>query len=115
MELVHDEKNIEIFKCKCRYETLSQEDLNSHMVVCTYEYVITCEICQKKVTQPQLDRHMKAVHGDKIKEEVKETVIRLSFKDLKHGLRHKSKISEKYGLCCRQNVLQPYLKILEWE
>ena len=34
---------------------------------------------QKKVTQPQLDRHMKAVHGDKIKEEINETVIRLSF------------------------------------
>merc|ERR1712083_126874 len=30
MELMHEENNIEIFKCKCRYETLSQEDLNLH-------------------------------------------------------------------------------------
>ena len=29
--------------------------------------------------------------------------------------RHKSKISEKLGWCGRQNMLQPYLKIWEWE
>ena len=30
-------------------------------------------------------------------------------------IRHKSKISEKLGQCGRQNMLRPYLKILEWE
>ena len=29
--------------------------------------------------------------------------------------RHKSKISEKKGRCGRHNMLQPYLKIWEWE
>ena len=29
--------------------------------------------------------------------------------------RHKSKISEKLGRCCRRNMLRPYLKIWEWE
>ena len=29
--------------------------------------------------------------------------------------RHKSKISEKLGWCGRQNMLQPYLKIWDWE
>ena len=28
---------------------------------------------------------------------------------------HKSKISEKFGRCGRQNMLRPYLKIREWE
>ena len=30
-------------------------------------------------------------------------------------LRHKSKISEKLGRCGRQNMLRPYLKILDWD
>jgi hypothetical protein len=29
--------------------------------------------------------------------------------------RHKSKISEKLGRCGRQNILQPYLKIWDWD
>ena len=56
MELVHEEKNVEIFKCKCRYETLSKEDLDLLMQTCTYEYLVTCLICKKKVTQPQLGK-----------------------------------------------------------
>ena len=34
-----------------------------------------------------------------------------------HGLRtpNKSKISEKFGRCGRQNVLRPYLKIWDWD
>ena len=73
METVHGEKEIEVFVCKCQYETFTQNDLDTHMETCTTINKVTCEFCQKKLSKFQLTKHIKNVHSDKndaIKEEM---------------------------------------------
>ena len=64
IETVHNKTDIEIFVCKCQYETFSQNDLNNHLESCTISNKITCEICQKVLSQSQLTKHMKNAHSD---------------------------------------------------
>ena len=71
METEHGEKDIEVFTCKCQFETFTENDLNNHMESCTTINKVTCEFCQKKLSKFQLTKHIKNVHGDLVEESVK--------------------------------------------
>ena len=69
MEAVHGEKDIEIFHCKCQFETFSQEALDTHVESCTTINKVTCDMCDKKMTKFQYKRHVETVHGVAVGEE----------------------------------------------
>ena len=71
METEHGEKDIEVFTCKCQFETFTENDLNNHMESCTTINKVTCEFCHKKLSKFQLTKHIKNVHGDLVEETVK--------------------------------------------
>jgi hypothetical protein len=71
METDHGEKDIEVFTCKCQFETFTENDLNNHMESCTTINKVTCEFCHKKLSKFQLTKHIKNVHGDLVEETVK--------------------------------------------
>ena len=83
METVHDEKDIEIFQCKCQYETFTQQDLDTHLQSCTISNKVTCELCQKVLSQSQLTKHLKNAHCDKEQENSSDTTCEVCQKECK--------------------------------
>ena len=91
VETVHGvnvgEENSGKFECEdCHKEYKNLDTLRQHKKLkkhMEYSKDAVPEIDQEELVkyklQPQLDSHMKAVDGDKIKEEINETVLRLSF------------------------------------
>jgi hypothetical protein len=83
METVHEEKDIEIFQCKCQYETFTQQDLDTHLQSCTISNKVTCELCQKVLSQSQLTKHLKNAHCDKEQENSSDTNCEVCQKECK--------------------------------